>query len=300
MKRVLVVVNKSWECDPVLSVLRNEYARPLPGFWPESVDLSWPTLSRPDWEAALAPAHPRQAFVMRGTAIEVWCISDLLRHFPDRSCYQSSTERKAEVLGKAFAGEPPALVVAVGTAGFPGDRNENGNVVIGTRAFIYNAHAGGQNADSNWTGGPMSEVIDSGLDESLFSDVTHIAGAKDQFLVPPLNPADSPRVLAAHAYVGISVVNVTDYAEYGQTDRKALDSFSAQSDPSPPMSLETTHGLIRCGSDAPFMFVSGIADRVGHFDEDVRPRPYAQNTAASHNAGVAVAWVLSRVSKALA
>jgi hypothetical protein len=36
-------------------------------------------------------------------------------------------------------------------------------------------------------------------------------------------------------------------------------------------SLETTHGLIRAQSNAPFMFVSGITDRVGSFHDEVDP-----------------------------
>ena len=64
-------------------------------------------------------------------------------------------------------------------------------------------------------------------------------------------------------------------------------------------SLETTHGIVRLQSEAPFIFVSGITDRIGHFNEDVGLRSYAQNFACAHNAGVATAWLIPQVVKFL-
>ncbi len=61
------------------------------------------------------------------------------------------------------------------------------------------------------------------------------------------------------------------------------------------ISLETTFGVIRAQFTAPFIFVGGVVDRVGHFEDDVRPRNYAQKMVASHNLGVA----LSRITKAI-
>lgn len=63
----------------------------------------------------------------------------------------------------------------------------------------------------------------------------------------------------------------------------------------PPSSNETTHGLIRLQSDAPFLFISGITDTLGSFNAEVAPRPYSQNFAAAHNAGVVAAWLLPRI-----
>ena len=61
--------------------------------------------------------------------------------------------------------------------------------------------------------------------------------------------------------------------------------------------LETTHGLIRSMSKAPFLFISAIVNRVGHFDDQVAPRDYVQNTAGAHNAGVVIAWLLPQLDK---
>ncbi len=63
--------------------------------------------------------------------------------------------------------------------------------------------------------------------------------------------------------------------------------------------VETTHGLIRVSSDAPFLFVSALPNRDGHLADEVHPRPYAQNTAAAHNAGVVVAGMLPRIDEVL-
>jgi hypothetical protein len=91
---------------------------------------------------------------------------------------------------------------------------------------------------------------------------------------------------------------VTDNAEY-ERDRLAAFADRCPSSKAKAKSLETTHGLIRAQSNAPFMFVSGITDRVGHFHEEVDPSPYAQNTVAAHNAGIVLAWMLPNIDAAL-
>jgi hypothetical protein len=118
---------------------------------------------------------------------------------------------------------------------------------------------------------------------------------KARFLVPPLNPAPTGRLLADRDFVAIGEFNVTDYSEYDKTDQQTLDAYRSSNDPNLGKSLETTHGLIRVQSEAPFIFVSGIYDRVGHFEEEVSPRLYSQKTTAAHNAGVVVAWMLPKI-----
>ena len=41
-----------------------------------------------------------------------------------------------------------------------------------------------------------------------------------------------------------------------------------------------------------FLFVSGMANRVGYFNMEVAPRSYAQSFVAGHNAAVALAWIM--------
>ena len=302
-KRVIVIVNKWWECDPLMSVLVNDNARP----WP---DLKWPQplnhpRQRPD-QQKLPPENqspvPRAVFNLANIKVEVWCLSDLLEHLPDKPQFQSSSERKIAQLPKIFVGQTPDLVIAVGTAGLPGQVSENGSVVVGTRIFMHNAHPNGENPDSNWQVGPFDQILPSKLDRTVFSPLTDIETSStkpsvmDRFLVTPLNPAGRGILLAGYDYVALGSVNVTNYKEYAQTDKATLDAYLINGDPATGRSLETTHGLIRVQSDAPFIFVSGITDRVGHFDDEVGPRPYAQNTVAAHNAGIVVAWMIPRIN----
>ncbi|WP_372641580.1 hypothetical protein [Ancylomarina sp.] len=64
--------------------------------------------------------------------------------------------------------------------------------------------------------------------------------------------------------------------------------------------METTHCLIYKTAkkhlnyqNPPFLFVSGEVDRFTQFAMDVNPKVYAQNVSGAHNAGVAVAVIIS-------
>jgi hypothetical protein len=77
-----------------------------------------------------------------------------------------------------------------------------------------------------------------------------------------------------------------------------MQAFKAREKIATPVSLETTHGLIRAQAGAcPFLFVSGIVNRFQRFGTDVAPRADAQNTVGAHNAGVVVSWMLSSLDQ---
>ncbi len=299
MKRVLVVVNKWWECDPALLAMLNDNARPPSSPWPR---LLQPPRPRP------APSHlppenpkpePRAIFAYKNFEAEVWCISDLLEHL-DPSL-QSSSEQKANYLPKMLAyGPSPDLVIAVGTAEFPDAAvSENGNVAIGTKVFMVDGHPNGSNPLSKWTQGPFEQIIDSTVPRSVFSKLTgfDVATASNRFLAVPLAPASTPWIVADYINVALAAVNVTDYSEYGLIDPLTAKIFWSKPRDGKAASIETTHAIIRVQCESPFLFVSGIVDRFGYFDQDVNPRSHAQNTAAAHNAGVAVSWLLSRLDQ---
>lgn len=291
----MVVINKWWECDPVLLAMLNDNARPPGSPWPFPLQ---PPRPRPDSKHLpsenLKPT-PRAVFTYSNFAAEIWCISDLLEHLDSQ--LQSSSEQKAKYLPKMFSyGPSPDLVIAVGTAEFPDAAiSENGNVVIGTKVFMFDGHPNGSNALSKWTG-RFEEVIDSTLPRPLFSKLVdfNVPTASNRFLAVPFAPASAPWILADYINVGLAAVNVTDYSEYALVDPLAAKTFWSKPRNGKAASIETTHALIRVQSESPFLFVSGIVDRFGYFDQDVNPRSHAQNTAAAHNAGVVISWLLSR------
>jgi len=297
-KRVLVVANKWWECDPIMYVLLRDSAH-------TSSVLGWPELPghphrRPERkEQPVQPSSPvpRAVFTLSKIKVEVWCISDLLEHLPEESSYQSSAQRKIERLPEIFSRAPVDFVIAIGTAAYPGDGNENGSVTVGTRIFMHDANQEGKNHDSEWRCGPFDELKASSLDRTAFIDITSFdPRVVADFLVPPLNPAKKGRLLVDDRYVALGTVNVTYVGEYVRADQATLDAYLTKYERGGAKSLETTHGLIRVQSEAPFIFVSGIANRMGHFDDDVGPRCYAQNTSAAHNAGIVLANIIPRIN----
>lgn len=306
MKRVLVVVNKWWECEPVVGVLLNRYSK-LSGSlgWPNFIDHPHKRPDKDNLPGVNPWPNPRLIYELENVSVEVWCISDLLEHLPDKSKYQSSSEQKMERMPIIFSLKQPDFVIAVGTAGYPSEETENGNVVVGTKAFMYNAHPTvNQNKYSQWYIGPFDKVMEPTISEEDFYSITSFTQSEveeicSNFIIPPLNPAQTRKLIINYNYVALNCINVTDYKEYETVDKETLKSYKSKSgDLSGTFakSLETTHGLIRTRTNAPFIFVSGITDRVGYFDKEVTPCQYAQNTTASHNAGVMVAVLLKKIN----
>ncbi len=294
MKRILVIINKWWECDPIMNVLLHDEARPKNSIkWPRV--LNYPH-ARPSSPLNAINPVPRAIFSDNSYAIEVWCISDLLEDYADNGRWQSSAELKNNRMHHVFGGPNPSLVIAMGTAGFPSENSENGSVVAGTNIFMHDCHANGENPDSKWNSGPFEKLFRSRLPTESFSRITDLnSDVADLFMIAPLNPSPSARLIASHDYVALGSVNVTDYSEYEAADAESWDAYVKLDNRFPAMSLETTHGLIRAQSEAPFMFISGITDRVGHFKDEVGPRQYAQNSAAAHNAGIILAWMFPKI-----
>ena len=244
-----------------------------------------------------ANPKPRLIFELINVNVEVWCISDLLTHLPNEPRYQSSSQRKVERLPLIFCGELPSLVIAAGTAAWPGEVTENGSIIVGTAIFMHDCHPNGDNPDSQWNDGPFEKVLPSSLAPDMFRTMTTFGSeVVDRLMISPLNPAWKACPLVGYDFAGLAAVNVTNYAEYDHTDRATLDEFASVSVLRNAKSLETTHGVIRAQSEAPFMFVSGITDRVGSFHDEVDPRAYTQNFVAAHNAGIVIAWMLPNIN----
>lgn len=289
----MIVLNKSWEAEPLVGVLRSTNGRPAN--FPH--EIARPSVDIPWSDGRMHKISARAAYLAGEAAAEVWCIKDLM----DPAKSASSSEEKARVLPMiAAAGQPPDLVVAVGTASLPDHRSFNGSVAVGSSCFLFDPNSA-PNPESRWSDDRIGRLVDeedrtstnglmAWLDREARPDV------ETRFLRPPLAPADPPILIVSTTCVAVSDVNVTRADDYVWADPAALASFSAAAPKRTVGSLETTHGVIRLCIPSPnFLFVSGIANRLGYFNSELSPRSYAQNFAASHNAGVTVAWLLPRM-----
>jgi len=316
-KRVLIIANKDWEATALTNVLLDAKACPDKFPWPVKLTHPLP----PQIESTTSKPKPRAVFHFQERShgkthdvqVEVWCIQDAM----NPSVSSSSTKEKYEVLAVMYFGgkvevdtdKEPDFVVAFGTAGFPGEASYNGCVFVGANTFIHDPFSDDLRNEKYWHSeqtrliGPSSisaELFNPGLrifDESLKSQV------ESRFLAPPMNPARKQILVAASNYTAVGVVNITNYDDYAWADEEALQAFKDvckdQQERPPVGSVETTHGVIRLLSEAPFIFISGITDRIGHFNMEVGPRPYAQNFACAHNAGVVAAWLIPRIVRYL-
>jgi hypothetical protein len=296
-RRVMLIANKWWEADPLSWVLFHDKARP-PQI-KEFVIHNYPAM-RSLHESEDPSPMPRFTFRCGNACVEVWCVEELM----NPSVSASSTAEKARVLPAAFAkGKAPDLVIAFGTAGSREGLSIAGCVVVGRRVFIHNPYGSEEKDATRWRPPSPDVVIDSPLPRDAFRRAVSEArySAEARFLAPPVTPASPLRVLAGDGFVSLGVVNITNYDDYIWADRSAVDAFNEKASRTGQIgSIETTHGVIRSMSDAPFLYVSGITDMEGLFDAQVAPREYGQNTVAAHNAGIAAAWLLPGLIASLA
>jgi hypothetical protein len=278
-ERIIVFANKWWEAVPLIGVLTNKQACPT--------DLS--EVSRPVPSGASA-ITPRLFLRCREFDVETWCVQDLMN--PDEN--PSLTWEKARVLPRAIdAGKKPRLVVSLGSAACPNGDNQNGNVVIGSSVFIHDPIP---SSAKHWGPPSPDKIVLSDAAKALDAIPKKFVGeATKRLLSPPNKPAKSPEITLGNNLVSVSDVNVTDRALYAKADKETLDAFAAVAGPMRPGSMETTHGMIRMVADAPFLYVSGFANAVGKYLEDVIPNEYAQNFVAAHNAAIGLAWLLPEV-----
>jgi hypothetical protein len=293
-KRVMLVANKWWEADPLCGVLFHDKARP--GAFADVKAVRYPTVRapKPKADAPRPPdpaAVPRLTFVCGDATVEVWCLEELMN--PQEN--PSSSLEKSRVLPGAFEyGPPPALVVAFGTAGSREGVRANGCAVVGTRTFVHDPKAKAADRTKMWTPPHPDTLEESTLPQGALGKLDEQAryAAEARMLRCPVAPADPPLTLLGNGFASLGGVNITNYDDYAWADREAAAAFAASGAAAQIGSIETTHGIIRAASDAPFVFVSGITDMEGLFDYEVTPRVYAQNFVAAHNAGVAIAWLL--------
>ncbi|MBP2173166.1 hypothetical protein [Methanococcus voltae] len=326
-KRVIVVVNKYWECDPVCWVLTNSYLTDECNYTDKKyiidldVENSLTLLTYPTYGSAKpfegSGTIPRMVFETEKRNIEVWCISDLLSN--SGSELQSSSEEKMKLLPQIYEYEylgeklDIEMVIAVGTASAGpcvtsdspfGTDNINGAVIIGSNVFMHDGWE--QGSLSKFECDCWGQIMPSCSNDYIRElEEVDFKNYKGLMLSPPNNPStvETP-VYVSENYVALGSVNVTNYNLYSTKDKETAKTFFENYPGSHDgVSLETTHCLIYLAakdylcSNPPFMFVSGIVDRFLCFDSDVDPTPYAQNVSGAHNAGVAVAYIISQLEK---
>lgn len=316
-KRALIIVNKNWEAVALMNVLLESKA--CPDNFPCPARLNHPLPSERTWNNP----EPRAVFRFprenkkksHEIRVEVWCLQDAMKP----SVSSSSTKEKVRALSAVFSGKDkgtdsskaPDCVVSVGTAGFPDETSYNGCVVVGANTFIHDPFKGEQPANDGYWDSELTDrlLLPSAYSAELFNpgyqifDESLASEVESRFIVPPMNPAQRQIMVAASTYTAVSVVNVMNCDDYAWANKEALQAFETVSEEcqrkAPTGALETTHGIIQIESGTPFIYISGITNRVGHFNMEVGPRPYAQNFACAHNAGVVAAWLIPRIVRVL-
>ena len=278
---IAVVVNKSWETEPVLNAMNNPKLR--------AVDLPVPIVINVPNDANSKMNCPRTIYKFGKNTntilnVTVWCIEDLM----DPTKNSSSSQEKYRVLPPVLAGENPDLVISVSTANSPETNSINGSVVIGANSFLHDGHP--DNPQSNLKSPFVGRLLPSNVNPAIFNliDTAFNTLVTSKFLIPPKSPASRFVCKASKDISMVSAINVTDYKEYGKVDEEALHHFEMVVGKNPD-SIETTHAVVKISTDKPIIFISPITDRFGHFAEDVTD---TQNYVAAFNGGIVLGQLL--------
>jgi len=314
--RVVVVANRNHEADGLMAAVCNQLAHSLNLSAPYNVD--WPRWPRVQ---SNPPAPPKDSGRPRclidvfkapsdktpTATMEIWCIDDLANTNGNSSAKVSAMDQITNYSNPPSA---PDGVVAFGTAGYPGLPSNDGCATIGGTIFIHDAAndvPGFQGGTWSWSGN-MGVLVPSKTPASFFTSVAadqKTLGAINLEMIAPQNrPASLLQLLIAADAVGISSVNIPTVGPntpppYCDIDSKAIVE-AQQHGATNITSVETTHGVIRSKWDkAPFIYVTAIPNRVCHFPDEASQK-YAQEFPSSHNAGVALKYVMPYFVSAIA
>jgi hypothetical protein len=239
--------------------------------------------------------------------MEIWCIDDLANTKGD-----SGNKVNAMDLITNYTNPPsaPDGVVAFGTAGYPGLSSNNGCATIGGTIFIHDAAndvPGFKGGNWAWSG-YMGTLVPSKTPASFFTSVAADQKTLDaislEMIAPQIRPAGALQLFIASEAVGVSSVNIpivgpNTSPPYCDIDSKAI-ALAQQAGATNITSVETTHGVIRSKWDkAPFIYVTAIPNRICHFPDEASQK-YAQEFPSSHNAGVALKYVMPYFVSAIA
>jgi hypothetical protein len=310
--RIVVVANRYHEADGLMAAMTNQMKQNPYLSYPYQVVTSKdpaypPPLQNSTEPRCLVDVRNATSGNAAVATMEIWCIDDLA------NVKGESAAKVAAMAAITKYGQVPDGVIAFGTAGYPGAASNNGCATIGGTIFIHDAAKDVDGAqDGNWAWpNKMEKLIPSKTPASFFTNVASdqkmldaIAG---EMIPPPNRPAGFLQLLIASDGVGISSVNIPSLsgggagAAYCGIDTKAIGLAKAAGATN-ITSVETTHGVIRSmweKDDPAFIYVTAIPNRVCHFPDEASSI-YRQEFPSSHNAGIALKYVLPEFVKAIA
>lgn len=293
--KIVVLVNKNWETEGVMSSL-------------VSAGLSPKELPFPD--EMYFPNHnektqkPRAVFFFQEKGemtleVKIFCIQDLMYYqIPEDPSTQSSSssEEKYRVLPELLKKEDPDFVISISTAGYPGNISRNGSVVIGANFFIHDGHAQEPfNPKSNLKHSDIGKLLKSNVNPRFFDLISNEFRnyVEPKFIATPRNPGKYPCCIASEVFTALSNINVTEYEEYNWVDEEGTEHYHQAIEKYPCRSAETTHGVVKLCTDKPVIFMSPVTDQFGCFDFEVTP---SQNFTASFNAGIVLGKLLCDIN----
>ncbi len=305
-KRILVVVNKSWECKPFMDAVKKcgLIGEPFIDLTEQIEAKEVPGEERtPEDEERMKYNYTpscRAEYHLDTYDVMIRCIQDLM---DDPAKGKSNSGEKYCVLPRYIAADDPDLVISVSTAEStpiaqaeggtkdPETVSKNGCVIVGGQYYMYDAGY----LDKSSHSALCIEKFDIYRYDNRIFEAFHEAaktGVCSQFLKAPNHPAAHQDILASPDYGCVGVVNVEDYTVYPKADPAAYEAYDKDKEKYPPMSIETTHGIVRMSTpdDIPVVFVSPIVDRYHKFSEDVQGD---QNYNCAYNSGIAVAAFLA-------
>jgi hypothetical protein len=175
-------------------------------------------------------------------------------------------------------------------------RGENGRVAVGQNVFIHDPNTARRTlralgaGEITWIASCRGCWKRNSLRRSL--DTAFVTGTVERMLSAARKPAAELGLQISGTAVAVGSINIAPHSDYAAIDRASI-KLAEQAGAKLVTSVETTHGVIRAQAEAPFLFVSGIANRVGHFPDE-NNGGYAQNFAAAHNAAIAVTFLLAK------
>ncbi len=296
---VLVIANRQWEVQHLVSALTQTAGLP------DAIDRG--TVERiyhQDGAMGAEARRPRVRLRCDGYEVEVWCIEDLTQAVFG---WENLTRTKWNELARVFAGEggdlsqprKPAAVVTFGSGAGTSSVPNNGSVVVGESVFVYDPLYA--TSHDPWRA-DLGRLVESAGPDLLAGFATVRDAIEPGFARPPVT-AGTPRLYWGDDFASVGVVNVEHNEDYVWADPLTCKAFTTRVKGKRIGAVDTAHGLFhlkaRTVSDAPCLYVAGILNRVGKFEE-LDADPKGQTTTVMQNAAAVTVRLVPTLTKNLA